>query len=99
MELLSKQHFVPGIVASESTGQNLPEWQYVLNDQDDLYAHVNAAGGMPPYARSLVHEQTFSSRSLFVRFPQYCGGWEHPQMDGLFLNLSSKTTGLSSAWP
>ena len=54
MELLSKQHFVPGIVSSN--GHSFARWQYVLNDQDDMTRMSMLAGGMPPICRSILQD-------------------------------------------
>lgn len=54
MELLSKQHFVPGLVSSGNNGHSFARWQYVLNDQDDMTRMSMLAGAMPPICRSIL---------------------------------------------
>lgn len=97
MELLSKQHFVPGIVASPNNGRKFARWQYVLNDQDDLSRMSMLAGGMPPICRSLEQNR--------LPHPEaYLSDFLNNAVDGSIRRwmplseISSKTTGLSSAW-
>jgi SNF2 family DNA or RNA helicase len=97
MELLSKQHFVPGIVTSENNSKTFARWQYVLNDQDDLTRMSMLATGMPQICRSLVQNRMLHPEA-------YLSDFLNTAVDGSIRKwmplseLSSKTTGLSSAW-
>src|SRR3989304_5268516 len=51
MELLSKQHFIPGIVFSDSMA--FARWEYVLNDENDKMRFSMLARSMPPVCRAL----------------------------------------------
>ncbi len=55
MELLSKQHFVPGIIVHD--GVAFARWQYVLNDENDRIRFSMLARSMPPICRALVQRK------------------------------------------
>lgn len=98
MELLSKQHFVPGLIASENNGQSFARWQYVLNDQDDMTRMSMLAGGMPHICRS-IRESSFSNSPEGL-----LSDFLNTAVDGCIRRwiplseIKTKTSGLSSAW-
>jgi SNF2 family DNA or RNA helicase len=65
LELLSKQHFVPGIVVSED-GKVLPRWQYLLNDDDDIMHFSMLANSMPPVCRALLQNKVPNVQKEFL---------------------------------
>ncbi len=94
MELLSKQHFVPGIFSSN--GLSFARWQYVLNDQDDITRMSMLAGGMPPICRAMDGLPNNPEAILT--------GFVNSAIDGCIRRwiplseMTSNTMGLSSAW-
>ncbi|WP_094227628.1 DEAD/DEAH box helicase [Methanolobus psychrotolerans] len=68
MELLSKQHYVPGMVFSgEETA--FSRWQYVLNDKNDTTRFSMLVDSMPPVCRALVQNGISStSESVLSEF-------------------------------
>ncbi len=66
MELLSKQHFVPGIVSFD--GMAFARWQYVLNDENDRMRFSMLARSMPPVCRALVQNRFNGSQNTFEDF-------------------------------
>lgn len=67
MELLSKQHFVPGIVFSEN-GKAFAQWQYVLNDEDDRMHMSMFVRSMPPVCRSFHQNRTPNPQDVLADF-------------------------------
>ena len=98
MELMSKQHFVPGLVFSEDDDQSFARWQYVLNDQDDMTRMSILAGGMPPICRSILlngspnHPEALISDFLNTAIDGCIRRWIP------ISEMQSKTSGISSAW-
>ncbi|HEY9247471.1 MAG TPA: SNF2 helicase-associated domain-containing protein, partial [Candidatus Methanoperedens sp.] len=64
MELLSKQHFVPGIVFSDSMA--FARWQYVLNDENDRMRFSMLARSMPHVCRALVQDRIQNTRKAIL---------------------------------
>jgi SNF2 family DNA or RNA helicase len=64
MELLSKQHFVPGIVFSDSMA--FARWQYVLNDENDRMHFSMLSRSMPPVCRALVQNRIQNTQEAFL---------------------------------
>ncbi len=64
MELLSKQHFVPGIVFSDSMA--FAQWQYVLNDENDRTRFSMLARSMPPVCRALHQSRIQNTQEAFL---------------------------------
>jgi SNF2 family DNA or RNA helicase len=98
MELLSKQHFVPGLITSENNDQSFARWQYVLNDQDDIMRMSMLASGMPPICRSIL-------QNILPNYPEaLLSNFLNTAMDRCIRRwlpvseIQSKTSGLSSAW-
>ncbi|VVB94288.1 RNA polymerase-associated protein RapA [uncultured archaeon] len=98
MELLSKQHFVPGLVVSENNDQSFARWQYALNDQDDLTRMSMLAGRMPPICRSIL-------QNGLSNYPEaLLSDFLNTAVDGCIRRwipiseIKTKTSGLSSAW-
>lgn len=98
MELLSKQHFVPGLVSSVNNGQSFARWQYVLNDQDDMTRMSMLVGGMPPICRSILqnghpnYPETLLSDFLNTAVDGCIRRWVP------LSEIKSKTSGISMAW-
>ncbi|MFZ3168919.1 MAG: DEAD/DEAH box helicase [Candidatus Methanoperedens sp.] len=99
MELMSKQHFVPGLFSIDN-GQSFARWQYVLNDQDDMKRMSMLSGGMPPICRSILlngsgspnHPEALISGFLNTAIDACIRRWV-PMSE-----IQSKTSGISSAW-
>ncbi|VVB94057.1 RNA polymerase-associated protein RapA [uncultured archaeon] len=66
MELLSKQHFVPGIVSFD--GMEFARWQYVLNDDNDRTRFSMLMRSMPPVCRALVQNRFNDSQEPLADF-------------------------------
>ncbi len=64
MELLSKQHFVPGIVFSDN--QSFARWQYVLVEQDDRMRMSMLSGSMPPICRAMPQNRIPNIQEAFI---------------------------------
>ncbi len=64
MELLSKQHFMPGIVISDNRA--FARWQYVLNDENDRMRFSMLARSMPPVCRALVQNRVPNTQEAFL---------------------------------
>ena len=96
MELLSKQHFVPGIVLSED-GTAFARWQYVLNDEDDRIRMSMLARSMPPVCRAL-YQKIPNTQDVFL------SGFLNSAIDSCIRcwipisKIRSKKPGLSEAW-
>lgn len=98
MELLAKQHFVPGLASSENNAKSFARWQYVLNDKDDI-AHMSMlSGGMPPICRSILQNgysnnpETLLSDFLNLAIDGSIRRWIP------LSEIKSKTSGISCAW-
>ena len=98
MELLSKQHFVPGLVSSENNGHSFARWQYVLNDQDDMTRMSMLAGAMPPICRSILQNGLPGLPEALVSV------FLNSAIDGCIRRwipiseIQRKTSGISTAW-
>ncbi len=98
MELLSKQHFVPGLVSSVNNGQSFARWQYVLNDQDDMTRMSMLASGMPPICRSILQNGHPDNPEALL------SDFLNTAVDGCIRRwiplseIKSKTSGISTAW-
>ncbi len=98
MELLSKQHFVPGLVSSENNGHSFARWQYVLNDQDDMTRMSMLVGAMPPICRSILRNGLPGLPEALVSV------FLNSAIDGCIRRwipiseIRSKTSGISMAW-
>ncbi len=96
MELLSKQHFMPGIAFSEN-GKAFAQWQYVLNDEDDRIHMSMLARSMPPVCRSLHQNKIPNSQDILADFL-------NSAINGCIRSwipiseIRSKKPGLSEAW-
>ena len=64
MELLSKQHFIPGIVFSDSMA--FARWEYVLNDENDKMRFLMLARSMPPVCRALSKNRIQNNQEAFL---------------------------------
>ncbi|NJD54154.1 MAG: DEAD/DEAH box helicase [Candidatus Methanoperedens sp.] len=98
MELMSKQHFVPGLVSSDKNGQSFARWQYVLNDQDDMIRMSMLARGMPPICRSILLNGSPNNPEALL------SDYINSAVDGCIRRwipiseIRSKTSSISSAW-
>lgn len=96
MELLSKQHFVPGIVLSED-GMAFARWQCVLNDEDDRIRMSMLARSMPPVCRAL-NQKIPNTQDAFL------SGFLDSAIDSCIRcwipvsEIRSKKPGLSEVW-
>ncbi len=66
MELLSKQHFAPGIIVHD--GMAFARWQYVLNDENDRMRFSMLMRSMPPVCRALVQNKFSDGQITFEDF-------------------------------
>ena len=98
MELLSKQHFVPGLVVSENNGKSFARWQYALNDHEDMTRMSMLAGGMPPICRSILQNVLPNDPEALL------SDFLNTAVDGCIRRwvpisqIKTKTPGISSAW-
>ncbi|MCX9012477.1 MAG: DEAD/DEAH box helicase [Candidatus Methanoperedens sp.] len=96
MELLSKQHFVPGVVYSDN-GTAFARWQYVLNDENDRMLMSALARSMPPVCRALIQNRNPNAQEVMA-------GFLNSAIDGCIRRwipiseIRSKKPGLSEAW-
>ncbi len=65
MELLSRQHFVPGIVFSEKS-MAFARWQYALNDENARMRFSMLARSMPPVCRALIQNRVPNTQEAFL---------------------------------
>jgi len=65
MELLSKQHFMPGVVFSED-GAAFARWQYVLSDEDGRMRMSALSRSMPPVCMAIVQNDAPVSPEAFL---------------------------------
>ncbi|MCG7847819.1 MAG: SNF2 helicase-associated domain-containing protein, partial [ANME-2 cluster archaeon] len=97
LELLSKQHFVPGIVTSEN-GKVLPRWQYILNDEDDRMHFSMLTSSMPPVCRALFQNKIPNVQEAFL------SDFLNSAINGCIRNwmsiseIKSKKPGISEVW-
>ncbi|MGP8337650.1 MAG: DEAD/DEAH box helicase [Methanosarcinaceae archaeon] len=98
MELLSKQHFVPGIITSETkNSETFVRWQYVLNEENDRTHMSMLSRSMPPVCTSYIDNIPESDEALL-------SDYLNAAMDGCIRNwipdsqVISKKAGLSEAW-
>lgn len=97
MELLSKQHFVPGIVFSKNN-MAFARWQYALNDEDARTRFSMLARGMPPVCRALVQNSVPNTQEAFL------SDYLNNSIDSCIRSwtpiseMRSKKPGLSEAW-
>ncbi|MBE0523925.1 MAG: ATP-dependent helicase [Methanosarcinales archaeon] len=97
LELLSKQHFVPGIVISEN-GKVLPRWQYILNDEDDRRHFLMLTNSMPPVCRALFQNKIQNVQEAFL------SDFLNSAINGCIRNwmsnseIKSKKPGISEVW-
>jgi hypothetical protein len=97
MELLSKQHFVPGIVFSEKS-MAFARWQYALNDENARMRFSMLARSMPPVCRALVQNRVPNTQEAFLSdflnnaIDCCIRSWTQ------ISEMRSKNPGLSEAW-
>ncbi|HJH32297.1 MAG TPA: DEAD/DEAH box helicase [Methanosarcinaceae archaeon] len=98
IELLSKQHFVPGVVTSETKkAETFARWQYVLNEKDDRTQMSMLSRSMPPVCTSYIDNIPESDEALL-------SDYLNAAIDGCIRNwipdsqVRSKKAGLSEAW-
>ncbi len=97
MELLSKQHFVPGIVFSGDSS-SFARWQYALNDENARTRFSMLARSMPPVCRALVQNSIPNTQEAFL------SDFLNNAIDCCIRNwmpipeIRSKKPGISEAW-
>jgi hypothetical protein len=97
MELLSKQHFVPGIVFSKNN-MAFARWQYALNDEDARTRFSKLSRSMPPVCRALVQNSVPNTQEAFL------SDYLNNSIDSCIRSwmpiseIRSKKPGLSEAW-
>ncbi|MGP8320432.1 MAG: DEAD/DEAH box helicase [Methanosarcinaceae archaeon] len=98
MELLSKQHFVPGIVTSGTRkSETFARWQYVLSEENDRTHMSMLSRSMPPVCTSYIDNIPESDEALL-------SDYLNAAIDGCIQNwipdsqIRSKKAGLSEAW-
>ncbi len=95
LELLSKQHFVPGLVLSGI--ECYARWQYVLNEQDEMTRASMLKQTMPPVCRAIFQKNIPDSQDTISDFL-------NAAVDGCIRSwipvseIKSRKPGLSDAW-
>jgi len=99
MELLSRQHFVPGIIYSEKNREeSFARWQYVLNEDDDRSRISMLTKAMPPVCRGLVRDRLPNTPDAVI------SDFLNAAVDGCIRlwipvdQIKSKKPGVSDAW-
>ncbi len=100
MELLSKQHFIPGLVASDTKKtETFARWQYVLNEEDDRIHMSMLSRSMPPVCTSFIENPPSSDEALLSDYLNTaidtCVRSWIPLSE---IKTKSKNAGLSEAW-
>ncbi|MBW6517261.1 MAG: DEAD/DEAH box helicase [ANME-2 cluster archaeon] len=97
LELLSNQHFFPGMVISEES-KIFSRWQYMLNDEEDRMRFSILANSMPPVCRSLLQNTIPNTREALI------SDFLNSSINGCIKNwmsiseIKSKKPGLSEIW-
>ncbi|MBW6470044.1 MAG: DEAD/DEAH box helicase [Methanosarcinaceae archaeon] len=104
MELLSKQHFIPSLIASDTKkGEAYARWQYVLSEDEERTHMSMLSRSMPPVCTSFVENIPVSCKALLSDYlnaaiDNCVRNWIPLSEMNLKTITKSKKTGLSEAW-
>lgn len=106
MELLTKQHFIPGLVESDiKKGETFARWQYVLSEDEERTHMSMLSRSMPPVCTSFIENIPTSNGALLSDYlnaaiDNCVRSWVSISEINISINAKkkSKNAGLSGAW-
>lgn len=106
MELLTKQHFIPGLVESDTKkGETFSRWQYVLSEDEERTHMSMLSRSMPHVCTSFIENTPTSNGALLSDYlnaaiDNCVRSWVSISEINISINAKkkSKNAGLSGAW-